>query len=69
MNIKIRICALNICKIVGISTHIFSTFVTFLEVSVGAVREISRFAYGSCQCSFAMQWIYVIYGTNKDMLF
>ena len=34
----------HVCEIPGIDKQIASTFVAFLEVSVGAVREISRIA-------------------------
>ena len=47
LNIKILIyliCTLNVCKMLGIDKRISSTFVAFLEVSVGAVHEISRIA-------------------------
>ena len=46
-------------KQVTIGKQVSWTFLGLLEVSVGAVREISRIALWQCQCLFTMQWIYV----------
>jgi hypothetical protein len=43
-SIKNFLCTLNVCEILGIDKEISSTFVAFLEVSVGTVREIPRIA-------------------------
>ena len=52
-------------KQVTIGKQVSLTFLALLEVSVGAVREISRIALWQCQCLFTMQWIYVMYSTKK----
>ena len=54
-------------KQVTIGKRVSVTFLALLEVSVGAVREISRIALWQCQCLFTMQWIYVMYTTKKNI--
>ena len=52
-------------KQVTIGQQVSLTFLALLEVSVGAVCDISRIALWQCQCLFTMQWIYVMYSTKK----
>ena len=52
-------------KQVTIGKQVSWTFLGLLEVSVGAVPEISRIALWQCQCLFTMQWIYVSTARKK----